>query len=284
MKKILVTGANGQVGQELQALAGGYPDSEFSFVTRNTFNLEDMEQMLAYLNQAQPNCIINCAAYTAVDRAESEPEKADVINHQAVDFMARWCASNNSTLLHLSTDYVFDGASEMPYTEADATNPQSVYGKTKRAGEKAILNYHPEAIIIRTAWVYSSYGSNFVKTILRLMQERESLNIVNDQVGSPTYAADLARVILKIINESEWKKGIYHYSNIGRISWYTFAEVIREEAGLECKLNGISSSAYTTAAQRPAYSLLDTSKLQRTYGIQIPEYRSSLRQCLKKLI
>ncbi len=282
-KRILVTGANGQLGQELQVLASSYPDLVFDFVTRKTFDLEQDELMLAYLDQTTPDYIINCAAYTAVDKAESEPEQAKQINQLAVATLAKWSAQHQVKLLHVSTDYVFDGKSEIPYLENDNTNPQSVYGSTKRAGEEAAIAACPEIIIIRTAWVYSAFGSNFVKTMLRLMQERESLNIVNDQIGSPTYARDLAEVILKIIATEHWQNGIYHYSNSGRISWFEFAQAIKELAGLTCDLNGIPTKAYPTPAQRPAYSLLNTEKIQKNYKVAISNYTVSLQRCLQQL-
>ena len=282
-KRILVTGANGQLGQELQVLASSYPDLVFDFVTRKSFDLEQDELMLAYLDQTPPDYIINCAAYTAVDKAESEPEQAKQINQLAVATLAKWCAQHQVKLLHISTDYVFDGKSEIPYLENDNTNPQSVYGRTKHAGEEAAIAACPEIIIIRTAWVYSAFGSNFVKTMLRLMQERDSLNIVNDQIGSPTYARDLAEVILKIIASAHWEPGIYHYSNNGRISWFEFAQAIKELAGLTCDLNGIPTKAYPTPAQRPAYSLLNTDKIMNTYGFAIPDYKASLKGCLAQL-
>ncbi|WP_167597783.1 dTDP-4-dehydrorhamnose reductase [Leeuwenhoekiella sp. ZYFB001] len=282
-KRILVTGANGQLGQELQVLASSYPDLVFDFVTRKTFDLEQDELMLAYLDQTTPDYIINCAAYTAVDKAESEPEQAKQINQLAVATIAKWSAQHQVKLLHVSTDYVFDGKSEIPYLENDNTNPQSVYGSTKRAGEEAAIAACPEIIIIRTAWVYSAFGSNFVKTMLRLMQERDSLNIVNDQIGSPTYARDLAEVILKIIATEHWQNGIYHYSNSGRISWFEFAQAIKELAGLTCDLNGIPTKAYPTPAQRPAYSLLNTEKIQKNYKVAISNYTVSLQRCLQQL-
>ncbi|WP_370174644.1 dTDP-4-dehydrorhamnose reductase [Leeuwenhoekiella palythoae] len=282
-KRILVTGANGQLGQELQVLASSYPDLVFDFVTRKTFDLEQDELMLAYLDQTTPDYIINCAAYTAVDKAESEPEQAKQINQLAVATLAKWSAQHQVKLLHVSTDYVFDGKSEIPYLENDNTNPQSVYGSTKRAGEEAAIAACPEIIIIRTAWVYSAFGSNFVKTMLRLMQERDSLNIVNDQIGSPTYARDLAEVILKIIATEHWQNGIYHYSNSGRISWFEFAQAIKELAGLTCDLNGIPTKAYPTPAQRPAYSLLNTEKIQKNYKVAISNYTVSLQRCLQQL-
>ncbi|MFD2826881.1 dTDP-4-dehydrorhamnose reductase [Leeuwenhoekiella polynyae] len=282
-KRILVTGAHGQLGQELQGLAVAHPDDRFDFVTRAVFDLEDELQMRDYLEQTQPDYLINCAAYTAVDRAESEPEKADIINHKAVGFLAGWCAKNSCRFLHISTDYVFDGASAKPYQETDVTHPQSIYGLTKLKGEQAAQAMNPDVIIIRTAWVYSEFGNNFVKTMLRLMQERDTLNIVKDQVGSPTYAADLAQAILKIVYNVNWIPGIYHYSNTGRISWFDFAQTIKNVAQLDCELHSIPTTSYPTPASRPAYSLLDTKKIQKIYTVSIPDYESSLIRCLNQL-
>ncbi|EAQ47950.1 dTDP-4-dehydrorhamnose reductase [Leeuwenhoekiella blandensis] len=282
-KRILVTGSNGQLGQELQVLASTYPDMLFDFVTREEFDLEDEEQLLTYLNKTTPDYVINCAAYTAVDKAESEPEKATQINAHAVRLLANWSAEHHAKLVHISTDYVFDGSSSIPYTETAVTNPQSVYGSTKLEGEQAALASNPEVLIIRTAWVYSVFGNNFVKTMLRLMQERDSLNIVKDQIGSPTYAADLAQAILKILASAHWESGIYHYSNAGRISWYEFAQAIKEVAGLACDLDGIPTSAYPTPAKRPAYSLLNTQKIQQVYKVAVPDYKESLTMCLQHL-
>lgn len=282
-KRILVTGSNGQLGQELQVLASSYPDMLFDFVTREEFDLEDEEQLLTYLNKTTPNYILNCAAYTAVDRAESEPERAMQINAHAVRLLANWSAEHQAKLVHISTDYVFDGSSVNPYTETAVTNPQSVYGSTKLQGEQAALASNPEVLIIRTAWVYSVFGNNFVKTMLRLMQERDSLNIVKDQIGSPTYAADLAQAILKIIFSAHWEPGIYHYSNTGRISWFEYAQAIKELAGLACDLDGIPTVAYPTPAKRPAYSLLNTQKIQQVYKVAVPDYKESLVMCLQRL-
>ncbi|MEH6659249.1 dTDP-4-dehydrorhamnose reductase [Leeuwenhoekiella marinoflava] len=282
-KRILVTGANGQLGQELRVLAPQYVEYQFDFVTRAVFDLEDEAQMYSYLNQIQPDYLINCAAYTAVDRAESEIEKADAINHKAVGFLASWCAANTCCFLHISTDYVFDGTSGKPYRETDVTNPQSVYGASKLAGERAAQAVNPDVIIIRTAWVYSEFGTNFVKTMLRLMEERDTLNIVDDQVGSPTYAADLAQAILTICLSADWIPGIYHYSNIGRISWFDFAKSIKQLTHLDCKLEGIPTTAYPTPAKRPAYSLLDKTKIQDVYALKVPNFQSSLERCLTRL-
>jgi dTDP-4-dehydrorhamnose reductase len=280
-KRILVTGSNGQLGSELKELSNHYSQFEWVFADRSVLDLSDLESISNTLDRIQPQIIINCAAYTAVDKAETETELADVLNHQAVDVLAQWTQSNGSQLIHVSTDYVFDGNSNMALTEEAPTSPINVYGKTKLAGEQACLRENPDAIVVRTSWVYSRFGNNFVKTMSRLMQERDSLNVVNDQIGSPTYAADLAQAILTIIKHSNWQAGIYHFSNEGEISWYEFALAIQEIGGFDCVLSGIPSSDYPTPAQRPHYSLLDKSKITTTFGVVVPVYRESLERCMK---
>ncbi|WP_140487654.1 dTDP-4-dehydrorhamnose reductase [Flavobacterium sp. GSA192] len=282
MKKILVTGANGQLGSELRVLS--YDTAfEWVFTDYQELDLCDLENLADTIAEINPQIIINCAAHTAVDKAESEYELSDVLNHQAVAVMAQWSSENNCKLIHVSTDYVFDGNSAVALTEDALTAPINVYGVTKLAGEKACMQNNPNAIIIRTSWVYSSFGNNFVKTMSRLMQERDSLNVVNDQIGSPTYAADLAQAILTIINHSNWQAGIYNFSNEGEISWYQFALAIQEIGGFDCTVSGIPSSAYPTPAKRPAYSLLDKTKIKTTFGVAVPGYKESLRKCMELL-
>lgn len=280
-KKILVTGANGQLGSELKELSSRYSQFEWVFADRSVLDLSDLTSISKVLDTIQPQIIINCAAYTAVDKAETETELAEVLNHQAVGMMAQWSANHDCSLVHVSTDYVFDGNSSTALTEEAPTGPINVYGQTKLAGEQACLRENPDAIVIRTSWVYSRFGNNFVKTMARLMQERESLNVVNDQIGSPTYAADLAQAILTIITHPHWQAGIYHFSNEGEISWYEFALAIQEIGGFDCALSGIPSSDYPTPAQRPHYSLLDKSKITTTFGVEVPGYRESLNTCIE---
>jgi len=281
MKKILVTGANGQLGSELKELSSHYSQFDWVFADRLVLDLSNLTSISNTLDRIQPQIIINCAAYTAVDKAETETELADVLNHQAVGVLAQWSANHDCRLVHVSTDYVFDGKSSKALTEEAPTGPINIYGQTKLAGEQACLRENPDAIVVRTSWVYSRFGNNFVKTMARLMQERDSLTIVNDQIGSPTYAADLAQAILTIITHPHWQAGIYHYSNEGEISWYEFAVAIQEIGGFDCALSGIPSSDYPTPAQRPHYSLLDKSKITTTFGVEVPGYRESLERCMK---
>jgi dTDP-4-dehydrorhamnose reductase len=283
MKKILVTGSKGQLGSELRVLSEHDTSFEWVFTDRNELDLSAIVHLSTELSSIQPNYIINCAAHTAVDLAESELELADVLNHQAVAELAKWSAENECKLIHISTDYVFDGRAATPLTESAPTAPINVYGQTKLAGELACTRECPTSIIIRTSWVYSSFGANFVKTMSRLMQERDTLNVVNDQIGSPTYAADLAQAILTIITHPSWQAGIYHFSNEGEISWYEFALAIQEIGGFDCKISGIPTAAYPTPARRPQYSLLDKSKIKATFGVIVPDYKESLERCMRLL-
>ena len=281
MKKILVTGASGQLGSELRVFSQNHSEFEWIFADRSQITLDDLSLLESQLEKIKPNIILNCGAYTAVDKAETEQDLADIVNHLAVAVIAIYAQKNSVKLIHASTDYVFDGNSAVALTETAQTNPINVYGVTKLAGEKACLEANPNAIIIRTSWVYSSFGNNFVKTMSRLMQERDSLNVVNDQIGSPTYAADLAQAIITIIQHPKWQAGIYNYSNAGEISWYEFALAIQEIGGFHCKVGGIPASAYPTPARRPAFSLLDKSKIKATFGVSVPEYKESLRKMME---
>ncbi len=280
-KKILVTGANGQLGSELKVLSTDYSQFEWVFADRSVLDLSDLASISNVLDRIHPQIIINCAAYTAVDKAETETVLADVLNHQAVAVLAQWSAIHNCRLVHISTDYVFDGNSSVALTEEAPTGPINVYGQTKLAGEQACMRENPKAIVIRTSWVYSRFGNNSINILSRLMQERDSLNVVNDQIGSPTYAADLAQAILTIITHPHWQAGIYNFSNEGEISWFELALAIQEVGGFNCAVSGIPSSDYPTPAKRPSYSLLDKSKIAITFGVVVPGYRESLERCMK---
>jgi dTDP-4-dehydrorhamnose reductase len=299
-KKILVTGANGQLGRELQAISaaltpnialtpspGMISDSspyEFIFYDRAALSIADPDAINTFFARERPAYCINCAAYTAVDKAESEKESAYLINGDAVGYLAAACHNTGARLIHISTDYVFDGLSETPLREDDPTDPINTYGASKLEGERQALQHHPEGtLIIRTSWVYSEFGNNFVRTMIRLMKERPSINVVSDQVGSPTYAADLAAAILHIINAPSFIPGLYHYSNEGRISWYEFALAILEGIGSTCEVHPIPTDQYPTPAKRPRFSLLDKSLIRLTYRLSIPEWRPSLITCIAKM-
>lgn len=282
MPSILVTGTNGQLGSELHAIHALYPQHDFTFADRNTLDLANLCKLENYFDDKIFDLIINCGAYTAVDRAESELELADTINHRAVSLLAKIAQKKDIALIHVSTDYVFDGKNHRPYIETDPTDPQGVYGRTKRDGENAILDVAPKnALIIRTSWVYSSFGANFVKTMLRLGKERDSLGVIFDQVGTPTYARDLAKAIVDILPQiNNTKPEIYHYSNEGVISWYDFAHAIFELSNIECHLNPITTDEYPTPAKRPNYSLLNKAKIKNDFEITIPYWKDSLKDCL----
>ncbi|HVK47731.1 MAG TPA: dTDP-4-dehydrorhamnose reductase [Pseudobacter sp.] len=280
---ILITGANGQLGSELRALQAKYPAYQLIGTDRNVLPIQDAAAVESWFAQHQPAFCINAAAYTAVDKAETNEADAYDINATATGILAAACAAHGTKFIHVSTDYVFNGSSADPYTEDQPTDPINVYGASKLKGEELAREQNPDSIIIRTAWVYSEFGNNFVKTMLRLMKERESLNVVSDQVGAPTYAADLASAIMQIIDGGQWKAGIYHYSNQGRISWYDFAVAIRDLSGLNCAVNPIPSAQYPTPARRPSFSLLDTHKIRTTFGLSIPEWKESLQVCLHQL-
>ncbi len=280
MTRILVTGSTGQLGSEIAKITKDYPAFNFIFATRENMALDDNKMIASFLEKTRPNLIINAGAYTAVDRAETEKELADQINHIAVATIAKWCADNNSKLIHISTDYVFDGESKTPYQENNITAPINWYGETKLRGEQAILRYLDDAVIIRTSWVYSEFGNNFLKTMLRLMNERKSIGVVNDQIGTPTYALDLGKAIMKIIASNKWESGIFHFSNEGEISWYDFAVTINELSGLNCQVNAVSSQEFPTVAKRPNFSLLDKTKIKTVYDVEVPQWEESLIKCL----
>lgn len=282
-KRILVTGANGQLGQELQRISAAFPDYEFTFLTREKLSIENDAQVKEAFKKIQPAFCINCAAYTAVDKAETDKDAAYNINAKAVGHLAIASKQNGARFIHVSTDYVFDGNATQPYKVNAPVNPQGVYGTTKLEGERIALSSNPESIIIRTSWVYSEFGKNFVKTMMRLMKEKESLNVVNDQSGSPTYAFDLAEAILEIISSGKWKSGIYHYSNTGIITWYDFAVAIRDLIHSNCKVNPIPTSGYPTPAKRPAYSAMDTSLIADTFDIKLKPWKERLSACIDRL-
>ena len=282
MSNILVTGSKGQVGSELQVLSTNYKYN-FFFTDRKSLDITNLMAIEEFIGLNNIDIIINSAAYTAVDKAEEDKESADLVNHIAVKNLAQVAKDKNIKLVHISTDYVFDGKAYIPYTEDDTTNPNGVYGATKLAGEKAMQAINPKnSIVIRTSWVYSSFGANFVKTMLRLGKERDELGVIFDQVGTPTYAKDLAKTILDIVPKIENEKvEIYNYSNEGVLSWYDFAKEIMRMAKLDCTIKPIETKEYPTPATRPHYSLLNKSKIKEQYSIIIPYYKDSLDECLR---
>jgi dTDP-4-dehydrorhamnose reductase len=280
MKKILVTGANGQLGKELKDIAQKYPVFEFLFLSREDMPIHHFELVRTFFNQFKPDFCINCAAYTAVDRAENEKDLAHLINAEAVGVLSSVAAAADCRFIHISTDYVYPGNAATPYVETDETIPSSVYGKTKLEGEQAALQNDSKALIIRTSWVYSFYGNNFVKTMMRLMNEKPSISVVNDQVGSPTYAADLADCIMVIISNADWHPGIFNFSNQGTVSWFEFAEEIKRTLGSDCVVNPIPTSAYPTPAKRPSFSVMNKDKICSTFNIQLKPWKESLHQCM----
>jgi dTDP-4-dehydrorhamnose reductase len=285
---ILVTGAQGQVGHELQILAQQHPNSQWFFTDYTELDITNKEAVQAFFEQHQFDYCINCAAYTAVDKAEQEPEKATAVNVNGVKNLALAAQTTQTRLLHISTDYVYHNSQNTPFKEGDATSPQSVYGQTKLRGELEARAIQEAMITVRTSWVYSSFGNNFVKTMLRLGAEREQLSVIFDQIGSPTYARDLAQALLDIIIHKENHKeeafaGVYHYSNEGVCSWYDFAHAIFEHKEIACQLLPIETKDYPTPAQRPPFSLLNKSKIKADFGLVIPHWRESLYACLELL-
>lgn len=281
--RVLITGANGQLGRSLQRLAPLFPELTLLFTDVRELDICSEKEVSNYIKAQTISCVVNCAAYTAVDKAEEEPERCGVLNATAPGYLARAAEENGASMIHISTDYVFDGYTYRPYTEADAPNPKSVYGTTKLEGERAVIKACKQAVVIRTAWLYSVTGSNFVKTMMRLGQERTTLGVVFDQIGTPTYANDLAEAILTIIRQGI-VPGIYHYTNEGVCSWYDFALAIHRLAGIEtCQVSPLHTADYPTKAHRPHYSVLDKTKLKQVYGIRIPHWEESLEQCLADL-
>lgn len=283
MKKILVTGANGQLGQCLQKISSQFEEFEFIFTDSETLDITNKEEVNDFFWQNAPDFCINAAAYTAVDLAETDVEKAFLVNADGTENLAEACAENNAQFIHVSTDYVFDGENNLAYTEEDFTNPLGVYGASKLAGDELALEVNPCSVILRTSWVYSEFGKNFVKTMLNLFATKEELNIVADQFGQPTNANDLAEAIMKIIKSEKINPGIFNFSNLGRISWFDFAEKIAELSEAKIKLNAIETSQYPTPAKRPKNSVLDLDKISKTYAIQLKSWEESLEDCVQIL-
>ena len=279
--KVLVIGSEGQLGLEFQKISNSFDSLFWTFSTIKTLNLLRLETINSFLNNINPTTIINCAAYTDVDKAETKFKLANIINFKAVDIISKWTSNNNKKLIHVSTDYVFDGLSNIPLSENSKTKPVNEYGSSKLKGEIACLKNDPNSIIIRTSWLYSSFGNNFVKTMIELMKKNKSVRVVNDQIGSPTYAYDLAKVILKIIVNNKNKSGLFHYSNEGELSWFEFARSIKELYNLDCEIIGVSTDEFKTLAKRPKYSLLDKSKIKKTFNLEIPNYKQSLINCIE---
>ena len=287
MAIILVTGASGQLGNEIKVVSKNFYGYDFIFTDIDTLNVADVEKVRAFILKNNPDWIINCAAYNLVDNAESEYDKALMINGTAVRNIAEVIRGSECKLIHFSSDYVFDGKSNVPYKETSEPNPQTAYGRSKLAGEKYALIHHG-SMILRTSWLYSTFRNNFVKTIIKNASEKRSLNVVFDQTGTPTYAADLAETVVNLIsgvirNQIAFNAGIYHYSNEGVCSWYDFAEEIVKETGLDCKIYPVLSKEYPTVAQRPFYTVLDKKKIKENYNINIPHWRTSLKKCIKHL-
>ena len=279
---VLVTGANGQLGQSLQYVAPNYTELQFVFCSSLELDITNLENCQQVFSNYKPDFCINAAAYTAVDKAENEPDKAHLINVMGAKNLAQVCKENNTILLHISTDFVFDGNKQIPYNEEDIPNPTGVYGQTKLDGEKAIQAVFDNYFIIRTSWVYSQFGNNFMKTMLRLASERDSLSVVNDQIGTPTNAVDLANALIQIISTNNQQPttdnfGIYNFSNEGQCSWYDFAQKIFEINHKNIDLQPIPTSSFPTPAKRPSYSVLDKSKIKSTFGIQIKSWEDSLK-------
>ena len=283
MKKILVTGANGQLGQCLQKISSQFEEFEFIFTDSETLDITNKEEVNDFFWQNAPDFCINAAAYTAVDLAETDIEKAFLVNADGTENLAEACAENNAQFIHVSTDYVFDGENNLAYTEEDFTNPLGVYGASKLAGDELALEVNPCSVILRTSWVYSEFGKNFVKTMLNLFATKEELSIVADQFGQPTNANDLAEAIMKIIKSEKITPGIFNFSNLGRISWFDFAEKIAELSEAKIKLNAIETSQYPTPAKRPKNSVLDLDKISKTYGVQLKPWEESLEDCVQIL-
>lgn len=283
MKKILVTGANGQLGQSLQKISSKFENFEFIFTDYETLDISNKEEVLNFFWQNEPHFCINAAAYTAVDLAETETEKAFLINADGPENLAEACAEYNAQFIHVSTDYVYDGENNLPYSEDDFTNPVSVYGASKLAGDNLVMETNPHSVILRTSWVYSEFGKNFVKTMLQLFATKDELNIVADQFGQPTNATDLAEAIMEIVNSDKITTGIYNFSNVGKISWFDFAQKIADFSNSKIKLNAIETSQYPTPAKRPKNSTLNLEKIEKTFNITLKPWEESLEKTIHLL-
>ena len=283
MRRILVTGANGQLGNEVRLQAALYPEDTYFFTDVAELDICNREAVMQYVKLNAIDLIINCAAFTALDKAEEEVALCEKLNTEAVGYLAEAAEANGASLIQISTDYVFNGKSFLPYKETDEPCPNSVYGRTKLAGEKKALQLCPQTLIIRTAWLYSTFGNNFVKTMIRLGKERESLGVIFDQIGTPTYARDLAKAIFAAFHQGI-VPGIYHFSNEGVCSWYDFTKAIHRMSGITaCKVAPLHTDEYPTKAARPSYSVLDKTKIKQTYGLEIPHWEDSLKDCLEQL-
>lgn len=283
--KILITGSNGQLGNEIRVLSENYPGFDFLYTDIEELDITDPSKVEAYFKANQPGAIINCAAYTAVDKAESNEATAYLINAKAVENLSKSAASTGALMVQISTDYVFDGKSYLPYSETDNTNPLSAYGRSKLAGEDAVRKFASKGIIFRTAWLYSAFGRNFVKTMTKYGNERDELKVVFDQVGTPTYARDLAKAILDIIPLALQHSGtdLFHYSNEGVASWYDFAKTVIALSGINCEIKPILTKDYPLPAPRPCFSVLNKSKIKETYNIRIPYWSDSVKHCIQRL-
>lgn len=285
---IIITGAYGQLGSELKELEMDFPDYQFHFTDVDSLDITNEKAVDVLFEKKQPDFVINCAAYTAVDKAETDQNVAEKVNALAPEILGKISKKVGAKIIQISTDYVFAGDANQPYSETDKVDPQGIYGITKLQGEINCLNENPDSVVIRTSWLYSEFGNNFVKTMLRIGSERDELNVVFDQVGTPTYAADLAKTILQIIqrtveNSANFVPGVYHFSNEGVASWFDFAKAIFEIKEMNCKVNPVLSDAFPTPAKRPHFSVLNKSKIRKNFGIEIPHWRDSLKVCLEKI-
>ncbi len=280
---ILITGSNGQLGNEMRLLGQKNEQHTFFYTDVEELDITNKTAICNYVNTNDIDLIINCAAFTAVDRAESEESLARLLNALAVLNLGEAASEKGAGIIHISTDYVFNGKACIPYRESDEPDPQSAYGRTKLEGEQLLLQACPDAVIIRTAWLYSEFGNNFVKTMIRLGRERDNLNVVFDQIGSPTYAGDLAQAIMTIVNADKWIPGIYHFTNEGVCSWYDFTKAIHSIAGIDCNVQPIRSEQYPTPTERPHYSVLDKAKIKEVYGVDVPHWYDGLQRCLQNM-